>query len=589
MAAGTVSVPFWRAAWRWLRVLGGDLKVTDNPYTIRDIRSRVRGIRLPLLLLVYQAVVAGVGLIAIAIYAAASGGIQTPPGRFVFPSLVYTQLVLAPLVAGALTATSVSSEREKLTIDLVIMTPLKGLEVALGKILVPWGLTMLVGLTSLPYAILCMAGGGMAVGPVVLFYLGMALFTAVMSALGLLFSTVSRSSSGAVILTIMVYAAVALVAGVVGLQTYLMSRTTGAPGGAIHGAYTFMLPVTWGAAILEDVTPNCIVFGWEPPFWLPSALMMCCVTLYMLFVAACRLGISPLRHLIVRRVLGMAAWAGAVAVFLAGTARGLFGSTGTFRLEGYTGGLLDTLAIVGGLAAVVGMAVAAIASLTDDPGQSITPLSRIVGRMFQPWRLLSPRPEAGFWLGVYAWGAPVAILLAGHFLLEGTALPVGLPQWTLAAFCAPQLLCVLYGALAGLLACGRHPWYPGPKRTLAAVLTLPLPLWPLLVMLLTLLLDGLRGVPGGFILVAGTYVAALSPCSSSIMLAQSGMTDKTATALWLGTGLQTHPHMLAELMSVLCVVWIATLVVRQWSRNLRAYQAYTAEMRQAALAQQEHL
>jgi len=588
MTAGTASVPFWRSAWQWLRVLGRDLKVTDNPYTVRDIRSRVRGIRLPLLLLVYQALVAGVGLIAIAVYAASRGGIQTPPGRFVFPSLVYMQLVLAPLVAGALTATSVSSEREKQTIDLVIMTPLKGLEIALGKIIMPWGLTMLVGLTSLPYAILCMAGGGLATGPIVLFYVGMALFTAVMSALGLLFSTVSRSSSAAVILTIIVYAAVGLVGGMGAMGWYTMSRMSGASAGAVTGAYTFMLPITWGAAVLEDTTPMCTIFTWEPPFWMPGALMLGCVTLYMLFVSACRLGISPWRHLVVRRVLGMVSWAGVVVVFLGGTADGLFGTSGFFRLEGYSGGALDTLVLMGGLAAVVGMAVAALASLTDDPGQSITPLTRILVRMCQPWRLLASSPEAGVWLGVYAWAAPVAIVLVGHFVLKGSALPAGLPRWTLAALCVPQLLCVLYGALSGLLANGRHPWYAGPKRTLAALLILPMPLWPLLMLMVAALAEGIRGPASGgsWVMVTGMYLAALSPCSSAFMLAQSGMTDATAKMLWLGSAVQTHPHMLAEFMSVACVAGIAALVVRQWSRNMVAYQAYAAEMRRAALAQQ---
>lgn len=546
-----------------------DLRGVGNPYAIRDLRSRVRGFRFPLLLLVYHAIVIGISLIAVAIYAALRTP-NEPAGRFIFPYLVYTQLVLAPIVSAVLTAASVTTERERQTLDLVLMTPLHGLEIAVGKLAVPWGLTMLVAGTSAPYAVLCMVGGGVAPGSVLLLYLGLAVFCGITGAFGLLMSVVSRSSASAVIATLVTYAAwvsVGITAtGMVAMVT--LGGVLPGPIGWVHGPYTYLFPTTWAVGVLSGDGTACQVFGQRIPFWLPGVVIWGVVGLYMILAAGCRLSVAPRRHLIARRVLGLLSWTVTLTAILGGVWEDVLAGRATSPLS-------DSVWAVLGAVAMVGSAVVAFqCAVGECPDLWLQPLRTVIRRLLTPWRVLEPRPEASLSLGLLVWAIAAAVPFMGHVLVHGPAMPPGMTAPHLATMAVPQVFTIVYAALIGLWANARFPDIPqaNARRNAAAVRLVPLVAWPLVVFPLSAAIEGPLRVyspasADAFAAVA-LYVLALSPFSHPILFHMSTMSSPGAMMARVDLGpVALQPHGISTAIAIgLCAAATVTLVGR-WRAN----------------------
>ncbi len=557
------------------RLLGGwadDLSVAGNPYALRDLRSRVRGLRFPVLLLVYHGIVIGIGLIAVAVYAGRSSE-GMPAGRYVFPYLVYTQLVLAPIVAAVLTAASVTSERERQTFDLVQLTPLRGLEIALGKLAVPWGLTMLVASTSAPYAVLCMVGGGVGFTSVLQLYVGLAVFCGITATFGLLMSTVARSSPAAVIATLVAYMS-CLFAGLAANAMLAAAFLGGMPGGGwggtpawTSGPYMYLFPTTWAMGMLSSTQAACQAFAQPIPFWVPGVVIWGLLGAYMTLVSGCRLGLTRPRHFVARRLLGLLCWAVVLGAVHAGVMPGLVAGP----RSGSTWSGADVLLMLGALAAAGGAIAALQAGVADCPELWRRPLSRVTARMLSFWRVLKPEPESGLALGLLVWAIAAAMPFAGNWLISGVAMPRGLGSSCLVALYLPQGLTILYAALVSIWANARYPEAANPRRNAAGGRVVPLIAWPLVVLALAAMIYGplsFRNVQAADTLTAvALYAAALSPLSHPVLLHTSTLASASASA-WIDVGpVSIHPHMLAMAVALGLCVAAAIAVAGRWRAN----------------------
>lgn len=135
------------------------------------------------------------GLVVIYYYARGLLGIwhgTTQDARDFWPVLVYGALSLIVLLAPALAATAISSEREQQTWEILATTPLTGAEVVLGKWLGRQMVLWLLLLILLPYLAVCAAHAqfGWRMLPSALGFL--LVTTACYSALGLLCSFLAR-------------------------------------------------------------------------------------------------------------------------------------------------------------------------------------------------------------------------------------------------------------------------------------------------------------------------------------------------------------------------------------------------------------
>ena len=135
--------------------------LSNNPVLEREIRGRLRFKRRggPQMLWIARLL----GLVVVYYYARGLLGIwrgTAQDARDFWPVLVYGALSLIVLLAPALAATAISSEREQQTWEILATTPLTGAEVVLGKWLGRQMVLWLLLVILLPYLAVCAARAG---------------------------------------------------------------------------------------------------------------------------------------------------------------------------------------------------------------------------------------------------------------------------------------------------------------------------------------------------------------------------------------------------------------------------------------------
>lgn len=192
-----------------------------NPVVVRDLRAQMRGTKsywyqaLYLLLL---------GLLAVAGYGSATSGRGSLAGTlemnvvevqqrlqqfyyFIFVTLA----ALICLIGPALTAAAITGERQRMTLDLLVTTPLTAAELLVGKLTSSVAFLLLLLALSLPASALCVMLGGATLGDVFRVYLLLAIDGLVLAAIGLYFSCAVRASLPALVWTYLAVIAFQLV------------------------------------------------------------------------------------------------------------------------------------------------------------------------------------------------------------------------------------------------------------------------------------------------------------------------------------------------------------------------------------------
>ncbi len=148
--------------------------------TVKELRSRMRGRRAFVILTLYLSVLAAIaygvylvrapGARLVADLAPFAGeGLTTSLnasasiGQSIFSMLSLFQLLLVCFIAPAFTAGSISLEREKQTLDLLISTPLRPGGIVLGKLTAALAFVFLMIVAGLPLSALVLMYGGVTV------------------------------------------------------------------------------------------------------------------------------------------------------------------------------------------------------------------------------------------------------------------------------------------------------------------------------------------------------------------------------------------------------------------------------------------
>lgn len=181
-----------------------------NPVVTRDLRVRMRGARAYWNQAAYLLML---GLLAVAgYYVAASRDTYGPSGTF-DPVLIqgklhefYTFIFMAlagliSLIAPALTAATITTERQNLTLDMLVTTPLSATQLLYGKLLSSVAFITLLLVLSLPASALCVMLGGATLGDVFRIYFVICIDGLVIAAIGLYFSCAVRQSLAAILWT----------------------------------------------------------------------------------------------------------------------------------------------------------------------------------------------------------------------------------------------------------------------------------------------------------------------------------------------------------------------------------------------------
>lgn len=153
-----------------------------NPMLKKEIMVSVRGIRLTVMMLIFNIVLALIGLVVFASIldnARWSGSIDYSATITFYVVLVVIQFLLLAFLVPSLTAGAISGERERQTLDILLASDLTPGKIVFGKLFSSLLSVVLLLLSSLPVMSLVFIFGGVGIGDLivnVVFLMYVALF-----------------------------------------------------------------------------------------------------------------------------------------------------------------------------------------------------------------------------------------------------------------------------------------------------------------------------------------------------------------------------------------------------------------------------
>ncbi|GAB4271417.1 MAG: ABC transporter permease [Candidatus Promineifilaceae bacterium] len=179
--------------------------IIENPITLKELRSRMRGRRAFVVLTVYLLIMsAGVILIYMA-YAASSrspfGPDPREAGKVLFTTVLGTQVFLVVFMGPSFTAGSISGEKERQTYDLLRTTLLSANQFVMGKLISALSYVLLLILAAIPLQSIAFLLGGVAFIELFMSQLLLLVGAVTFAMWGLYCSTIMRSTLSATVLT----------------------------------------------------------------------------------------------------------------------------------------------------------------------------------------------------------------------------------------------------------------------------------------------------------------------------------------------------------------------------------------------------
>lgn len=180
-------------------------ELTQNPVTVKELRSRMRGRRAFVVLTIYLLIMAFfVSMIYLAIVIN-DGGTSSSATRFAGQSIFFTmvsiQAFLVVFIGPAFTAGSISGERERQTYDLLRTTLLSPRSFVAGKLFSALSYVFLLVLSAIPLISMAFMLGGVTLLEVILSQLLLLVSAVAFAMLGLYFSSFMRTTMAASVTT----------------------------------------------------------------------------------------------------------------------------------------------------------------------------------------------------------------------------------------------------------------------------------------------------------------------------------------------------------------------------------------------------
>jgi ABC-type transport system involved in multi-copper enzyme maturation permease subunit len=297
----TVAQVLWRPfraiaglPFRWLR--SATTLVIGNPIISREMKVRMRFARSFWLQGAYLLFLIAIVLLAyqgILVYSPIShpADLQNRLQAFYY-TLLYSLVSVIVLIAPALTASAISFERERRTLDLLLTTPLRPMQILVGKLVASFAFLMLLLVESMPIVTVCIVMGGATVGDLLATYALIGFSTLHLCAFAIYCSACNRSSGLATF-----WAYLGVIAGL--SATFWMALVEvvfltppgpmlGVPGSVAQRVVFPLSSLQPFSAPVIKAAPTKL-FGVEIPCWLIGAVFSLLLTRFWLTAAAARL------------------------------------------------------------------------------------------------------------------------------------------------------------------------------------------------------------------------------------------------------------------------------------------------------------
>jgi ABC-2 type transport system permease protein len=131
-----------------------------NPLLVKEFRSRMRTIKTPLILVLYLLAIGGITFAYTYLQHSSMNYFSPNQSKTLFMMLAALQLVLIAFVAPGLTASTISGERERQTLNILLTTHLSPTKIVLSKLAASLSFMALLVFSTLPvYALIFLYGG----------------------------------------------------------------------------------------------------------------------------------------------------------------------------------------------------------------------------------------------------------------------------------------------------------------------------------------------------------------------------------------------------------------------------------------------
>ena len=241
-----------------------------NPIVVREVRTRMRGVRPYAILTIFLVLLmlAGLGIYALMLQQSRFGGtlLSAQVGQALFKGLAYSEMLLVVVLAPVMTSGAISSEREHLTYDMLLATPLRPAQILWGKLFAALSYLFLLIFAAIPVFSVVMVFGGVELSalPKALFLL--LATTVAFGAIGLFCSSLLRRTSRA---TTISYMLVLFILGASMVLVGVWGRFSTPPGMQPPPWTSYLNPFSGLLAITTLVPsgdPSMPFFGYADPF-----------------------------------------------------------------------------------------------------------------------------------------------------------------------------------------------------------------------------------------------------------------------------------------------------------------------------------
>ena len=179
--------------------------ILQNPVTMKELRSRMRGRRAFVVLTIYLLVMSLFLSLVYLAYASASGGRggadSRQAGKAVFAAVLGVEVFLVIFIAPAFTAGAITGEKERQTYDLLRTTLLPANWFVLGKLTSALSYVFLLIFASIPLQSISFLLGGLSVEELVIGQLLVLVAAITFALFGLYCSSIMKSTLAASVVT----------------------------------------------------------------------------------------------------------------------------------------------------------------------------------------------------------------------------------------------------------------------------------------------------------------------------------------------------------------------------------------------------
>ena len=281
----------------------------NNPVLSSELKTRMRGWKTALGIISYLGSLLLIGFLYYLTFVRQSliGDISVNArqsvGTSIYTMLAVVQFVLILLITPAQTAGSISGEREKQTLDMLLATQMSPFRIILGKLLSSMSYMILLIFTSLPLFSLVFLFGGVTPGDMAKLFLFYIITVFAIGSIGIFFSALLKRTVLSTVLSYLSMFLLGLVSVILGFYLFGRQQTGPNPPPASIPYVLYVNPAVGLADILLGQLHGGLLalFGsgnvravQGPDFWMGNSIVMLVTALCLLLISMYL--INPIRH-----------------------------------------------------------------------------------------------------------------------------------------------------------------------------------------------------------------------------------------------------------------------------------------------------